>query len=191
MDLKDLFNNLDTHKSFNVNHNNYCHKLNKSTEILDYMTKKFDKVLVTQIDPSFPPNELFIKEHIFFVKFVNSLIRYLDGLNLNPKYFWTRSYSHSNFKYNYQLFILCNGHNIMNSRVIIEKSNKLWMKLLKTNITGLINYSFGDNGIMIDRNSPYYVETVEKCITNVSYFAKHRSNEIFPSKIRDFGSSRV
>lgn len=191
MTLKEIFTIHDIHKSPKKNRVNYCHILKKSISILDYMTNKHDKVIIYRLDLSFPSNEFFINENINFDKYVDSITRLCDRHNFSPKYLWIRAYSQTNSKYNYHLFLLFDGHNIMNSEIIIEKSNKLWMKLLKTNITGLIKYSLGDNGIMIDQNSPDYMETIEKCIFNVSYFAKHRTKEIIPSKIRDFGSSRV
>lgn len=191
MILKKLLTIHDSHKSPKEFNDSYFHIFKKCFSIIDSVTKINDKIFVNILDISFPSNEFFINENLIFNKLVDSLCSYSERQNLSLKYFWIRAYSQSNSIDNYHLFLFCNGHKISNTREIIDYSNKLWIKLLKTNIENLISSSLGENGIILDRNSPDFIEKIEQCIFRVSYFAKRRSKNILPSKIREFGSSRV
>jgi len=189
--LDQMFKICSKPKSRKEPHVGYCHILEKSVHVIDYVLKKNSKVVLNRFDLSFPQNGFFTNDNTLFVKYIETLTKYYDRHNLEQKYFWIKSTSQSDRRQIYHLFLLCKDHNTTISNNIFEMASKLWMKLLNTEITGLVNYSLSDNGIMIDRNSSDYMDAIEKCIFIVSYFAKIRCKGFCQSGIRDFGSSRV
>lgn len=189
--LDQMFKICSKPKSRKEPHEKYFKILKIICRVIDFMANKNSQFEFIHFVLPLSNNEIYTIGNNSIIKFTESLTRYSENNNICIKYLWNRETSLSGNSHQYRVFLLCEVQNEMSSSIILNKANELWMKLLKTNIPGQIKFSLTDNRIMVDRNLPEYMDTIEKCIFTVSHFAKDRSNGFCPSGVRNFGSSRV
>jgi hypothetical protein len=189
--LAKIFNFQPIRKARKEPHKLYFRILEKSSRIIGCMLEKYDKLEFNHFDVSFQNYGISTKNNDLFIKFINSLTLYFERHSLDIKYVWIRVNSHSGNGHQYIVFLLSNAQNGINSSKILNKTSELWMKILKTESSGIVNFSLTNNGIILDRNTVDYMNTIEKCIFIVSSHAKVVNNRFCPSGIRQCGFSRL
>lgn len=135
----------------------------------------------------------------------NELIRRLtDALKVDckrkgfdPGYIWVREMS-SYGNVHYHLTILLNGNLIQNGYGLVRKANTLWRSYFPDDCDGgnvhlrdHSEYDVRSGGVKIRRNDPNFDQVYAESFRSASYLAKVFSKGDAPTKVNEFGCSRL
>ena len=174
--------NTSVEKDYSV----YESALTRIDDKLNSMLHKHSKIMIIRFDIRYPNDRSipYSKEHIY--NFTYNLKRSLNRENhpsghfVDAQLIYVEEQDSSEYPH-YHFAVIVNANAKKSPYSIHMKADKLWKIALNTSKDGLVHFcNDHPNGLIIERNSPYFHEQFSNVFYQLSYLAKTRSKENRP-----------
>lgn len=175
------------------------HILDAYIEQLLYMVHNHSKVMQIRFDLHYPDEDSFIPKRKYLHDFCYNLRRrlkrkkFVGGHKLDPHFIHTSEKHYSRHEHFHFVLLLNANASQAYLPILINNVVPSWQTVLKTEIDGLVDFCNrkGFNGIVMDRNSPYFKSRVHLCSLQASYIAKIHTKEFRGKGNWLCGSTRI
>lgn len=146
---------------------------------LGYMIAKHSKVMQVRFDLHYPKDGSVLPspQHIydFNYNFKRKLQRekISGGHKVDPQIIWVEE-QHTSPHPHYHYLLLVNGNAKRDYHAIVREALRIWKQTLGTENSGVVNFCDDkeQNGLMVERGSPYFQLQLGQCTYQGSYIAK-------------------
>lgn len=165
-------------------------------ERIEYMIKRFGRVLFVRFDLRYPQGCDSPKTNQDLSRLLNSFGMYLTRGKIAFQYVWAREQS-LGMNQHYHVMMLLNGNVTRNSIGHLAKAGELWQSAIGVQSSGLLHRCSplfdGNNScqVMLDRNDHHYEENIRECVHWASYLAKVYSKGNAPYRGREWGATSI